>query len=231
MSEMKSDFINNMTHEFKTPIATISLAVDSINTPAVINKAEQIKYYTNIIKEENRRMNSQVENVLQMSLIDKKDLELNIGTYDVHLLLSNAIKNISLHVDKRKGKLTSILNAENSFFEVDEVHFTNVILNLLDNAIKYSKTEPNIKITTKNNLNGILISIEDDGIGMSNDTLHRIFDKFYRVPTGNVHNIKGFGLGLSYVKAIIQNFDGQIEVSSTIGKGSIFTIFLPFKTK
>ncbi len=229
ISEIKTDFINNMTHEFKTPIATISLAVDSINSPAVIKKEENIKYYTNIIKEENRRMNSQVENVLQMSLIDKKDLELKMGLHDVHQIISKAVKNISLHIERRKGNITIILNAENSIFEIDEIHFTNVVMNLLDNAIKYSEEAPIIKLSTKNTKTGILIGIEDKGMGMNKETLNKIFDKFYRVPTGNVHNIKGFGLGLSYVKAIITDFGGSISVDSEKGKGSTFTIFLPYK--
>ncbi len=229
VSEIKSDFINNMTHEFKTPIATISLAVDSINSPAVIKKAEQIRYYTNIIKEENHRMNSQVENVLQMSLIDKKDLELNQDYYDIHPLIELAIKNIRLHVEKRNGELEAQLFAKNTHFEVDKNHFINVMQNLLENANKYSPDKPNIKVITENNDKGILIRVEDTGEGMSKDTLNKIFDKFYRVPTGNIHNIKGFGLGLSYVKAIIQSFNGSIDVESETDTGSKFTIFLPFK--
>lgn len=231
VSEIKTDFINNMTHEFKTPIATISLAVDSINSPVIINKEDQIRYYTNIIKEENHRMNAQVENVLQMSLIEKKDLEVNLGYYDLHPLIERAIKNIQLHVEKRDGQLNSQLIAKNTFFNVDENHFINVIHNLLDNANKYSPNSPNINLITENNDRGILIEIEDKGLGMNKDTINKIFDKFYRVPTGNVHNIKGFGLGLSYVKAIIQSFSGRIEVESEIDQGSKFTIFLPYKNQ
>jgi len=231
VSEIKTDFINNMTHEFKTPIATISLAVDSINNPVIIKKEDQIRYYTNIIKEENQRMNSQVENVLQMSLIDKKDLEVNLADVDLHPLIEKAIKNIRLHIEKRSGNLNSQLLAKNTFFNVDENHFMNVIHNVLDNANKYSPNKPDINLLTKNNDKGILIEIEDRGLGMSKDTISKIFDKFYRVPTGNIHNIKGFGLGLSYVKAIIQAFNGTIEVESEIEKGSKFTIFLPYKNK
>lgn len=229
ISEIKSDFINNMTHEFKTPIATISLAVDSINNPNVIKDGKQVGYYTNIIKEENSRMNAQVENVLQMSLIDKKDLELNLATFDLHHLIHASLKNILLHVEKHKGHINTEFLAESTHFEVDEIHFTNVMNNLLDNAIKYTKGAPEITLTTLNTNDGIQIIVEDKGLGMSKETQTKIFDKFYRVPTGNVHNIKGFGLGLSYVKAIIESFGGKISVWSELDAGSKFSIFLPYK--
>jgi two-component system phosphate regulon sensor histidine kinase PhoR len=228
LSEIKSDFINNMTHEFKTPIATISLAVDSINNPKVIKEKKNILYYTGIIKEENQRMNSQVENVLQMSLIDKKDMELNKQMTDIHELIIKAIKNINLQIEQRKGKIEVFLEAENFHFLLDKIHFTNVLFNLLDNANKYSTVSPKIIVRTKNNNNGIIISVEDNGIGMSKETQNKIFDKFYRVSTGNIHNVKGFGLGLSYVKAIVNACKGNITVKSEQGKGSRFEIFLPF---
>ncbi len=228
LSEIKSDFINNMTHEFKTPIATISLAVDSINNPKVIKEKKNILYYTGIIKEENQRMNSQVENVLQMSLIDKKELELNIQMTDIHELIIKAVKNINLQIEQRKGKIEVFLEAENFHFLLDKIHFTNVLFNLLDNANKYSTVSPKIIVRTKNNNNGIIISVEDNGIGMSKETQNKIFDKFYRVSTGNIHNVKGFGLGLSYVKAIVNACKGNITVKSEQGKGSKFEIFLPF---
>ncbi len=229
VSEIKTDFINNMTHEFKTPIATISLAVDSINSPAIISNKDQIKYYTNIIREENQRMNAQVENVLQMSLIDKKDLELNLQMLDLQPLIERAIKNIKLHIAKRNGSLEAELNAVNTNFFVDENHFINVMQNLLENANKYSPESPEIKLSTENTAKGIIIKVSDKGMGMSKETVSKIFDKFYRVPTGNVHNIKGFGLGLSYVKAIVLSFDGNVSVESEPNKGSVFTIFIPYK--
>lgn len=228
LSEIKSDFINNMTHEFKTPIATISLAIDSINNPKVIKEKKNILYYTGIIKEENQRMNSQVENVLQMSLIDKKDMELNKQMTDIHELIIKAIKNINLQIEQRKGKIEVFLEAENFHFLLDKIHFTNVLFNLLDNANKYSTVSPKIIVRTKNNNNGIIISVEDNGIGMSKETQNKIFEKFYRVSTGNIHNVKGFGLGLSYVKAIVNACKGNITVKSEQGKGSRFEIFLPF---
>lgn len=227
ISEIKTDFINNMTHEFKTPIATISLAADSINNPKIIGNNKQVKFYTAIIKEENKRMNVQVENILQMSLIDKKELELNVKSHDVNTLLKKAIQNIQLHISEKKGSIDSHLKAFKTDIQVDEVHFINLINNLLDNAIKYTKGAPKILITTSDVKNELQINIHDNGMGMSADKLNKIFDKFYRVQTGNIHNIKGFGLGLSYVKAVLETFNGRIEVRSEIGKGSTFTIYLP----
>ncbi len=228
-SEIKTDFINNMTHEFKTPIATISLAVDSIINPKIISQKKQVQFYTDIIKEENRRMNSQVEHILQMSLIEKKELGLDLKTHNLHELINKAITNINLHVEQRDGKIVSSFKAVNSNCLVDEVHFVNIINNILDNANKYSKNAPKITIQTKNEHKRILISIHDQGIGMSKDKLNKIFDRFYRVQMGNIHNIKGFGLGLSYVKAIVTAFKGTIDVESNVGKGSIFTIYLPIE--
>ncbi len=228
ISEIKSDFINNMTHEFKTPIATISLAVDSIKNPQIIEDKKQIQYFTDIIKEENKRMNSQVENVLQMSLIDKRELEFRKQLIDVHEVIKTTVKNIRLQVENRKGLIHVELMADKHEFFLDKVYFANVIFNLLDNANKYSKNTPEIFVKTMNNSSGIIISVEDKGIGMSKETQSKIFDKFYRISTGNIHNIKGFGLGLSYVKAIIKAYDGNISVKSEVGKGSKFEIFLPF---
>lgn len=228
ISEIKSDFINNMTHEFKTPIATISLAVDSINNPQIIEDKKQIKYFTDIIKEENKRMNSQVENILQMSLIDKKEVEFRKQLIDVHEVIKTAVKNIRLQLENRKGLIFVELIANKHEFYLDKVHFANVIFNLLDNANKYSNDSPEIFVKTMNNSLGIIVSVEDKGIGMSKETQSKIFDKFYRLSTGNVHNTKGFGLGLSYVKAIIKAFDGNISIISEVGKGSKFEIFLPF---
>jgi len=228
ISEIKSDFINNMTHEFKTPIATISLAVDSINNPQIIDDKKQIKYFSEIIKEENKRMNSQVENVLQMSLIDKKEIEFQKQLTDVHEIIKTAVKNIKLQLENRKGLIFVELMAQKHEFYLDKVHFANVIFNLLDNANKYSNDSPEICVKTRNNSSGIIISVEDKGIGMSKEIQNKIFDKFYRVSTGNVHNIKGFGLGLCYVKAIIKALNGNISVKSEVGKGSKFEIFLPF---
>jgi signal transduction histidine kinase len=228
ISEIKSDFINNMTHEFKTPIATISLAADSINNPRVLDFPEKVKYFTNIIKEENRRMNTRVENVLQMSLIDKRDFDLQVKEVDVHEIIKRATVNIKLLVERREGEVVLDFKAENPLIRSDEIHLYNVITNLLDNAAKYSPEKPYIKVSSENTNTGIKISVEDHGIGISNEAQYRIFDKFFRVSTGNIHNVKGFGLGLSYVKAIVLAFKGKISVESEPGKGCRFDVFLPF---
>ena len=227
ISEIKTDFINNMTHEFKTPIATISVAVDSIDNEKTLHNPPQIKYFTDLIRKENVRMNSQVERVLQMSLIDKNDFNLKMQTVDIHKVISRAIENINLQIEKRNGKITTSFEAENFILESDEVHLTNIIVNLLDNANKYSENEPEIEVITKNSNNGISIIIEDKGIGMSKENMSKIFDKFFRVTTGNIHNVKGFGLGLSYVKAIVLAMKGKINAKSELAKGSSFEIWLP----
>ncbi len=229
ISDIKTDFINNMTHEFKTPIATISLAADTIVNPKVIGDQSRINHFIRIIKDENKRMNLQVERILQMSLLDKSELDLNKIPTNLHQLIQKAVDNIQMQAGELKGKIELNLNAHEDRFEVDEIHFTNVINNLLDNALKYSNGTPQIAITSNQTSNGIIISVEDNGIGMSKEVQSKIFDKFFRVTKGNIHNIKGFGLGLSYVKAIIEAHAGQISVKSELGKGSRFDISLPKK--
>ncbi|MEJ5302782.1 MAG: HAMP domain-containing histidine kinase [Bacteroidales bacterium] len=230
ISDIKSDFINNMTHEFKTPIATISLAADSLVNPRIINDPEKILYYIKVIKEENKRMNTQVESVLRMALLEKKDFGLNLQPLDVHDLINQAIQNISIQVEKRGGKIISRLEAENSVARVDEIHFLNVMFNLLDNANKYSPDTPEIEVSTRNKLRSLMISVKDHGMGMDRETRSRAFEKFYRKSTGNIHNVKGFGLGLAYVKAIVTATGGDIRIESEPGKGSEFIIELPQKT-
>lgn len=227
ISEIKSDFINNMTHEFKTPIATISLAADSIRNSKIIHDEEKVNQYINIIKEENQRMNNQVESVLQMSLLEKEKFKVHLSEHDVQELIGKVLKNIEIQIQQKQGKLNVNFAAKNPFTLVDETHFLNVIHNLLDNAIKYSKDDLNISLKTHNQNENIVIEIQDNGIGMKKEDLVRIFDKFYRVSTGNIHNVKGFGLGLSYVKAIISEFNGTISANSEFGKGSKFNITLP----
>lgn len=227
ISDVKTDFINNMTHEFKTPIATISLAADSVVNPKVINNSDKIRNFIKIIKDENKRMNLQVERVLQMALLDKSKLDLNLKELDIHLLIDNAIKNTGVQVKVKNGKIHTELTANKHLALIDEIHFMNVINNLLDNALKYSKVNPEILIKTQDAENGILISVEDNGIGMSKEEQSKIFDRFYRVSKGNIHNIKGFGLGLSYVKAIVEALNGNIRVKSEPDKGSRFDIFIP----
>ncbi len=224
LSEIKSDFINNMTHEFKTPLATISLAVDALKNEKVINDRAKMDYFSGIIKDENKRMNKQVETILQAALLDKQEIQLNEKPVHAHELIKAAINNINLPLAEKNGKLEVHLDATNDLILGDEVHFINIINNLLDNAVKYSKENLLIKLTTLN-INGHLrIKIEDNGIGMNKETLHRIFEKFYRAHTGNIHNVKGFGLGLSYVKTIVDAHKGKIKADSTPGKGSCFTL-------
>lgn len=228
ISEMKSDFINNMTHEFKTPIATISVAADSMNNERVIGDPEKIRYFAGMIKKENNRMNRQVEDILTIARLDKKDFEFNWETVDVHDIISDAMQGIAIQIEKRGGKTELDFKANNPVVTTDKIHGTNVFYNLIDNAIKYSVDAPEIKITTTNKKNGVIISVIDNGIGMSKAVQARIFERFYRQTSGNIHNVKGFGLGLNYVKAVIEANHGTISVQSEPGKGSRFEVFLPF---
>ncbi len=227
LSEIKSDFINNMTHEFKTPLATISLAVDALKNEKVSSDKEKTQYFTSVIKEENKRMNKQVEAILQAALLDKQQVQLNLKKHPAHELIHIAVNNMKLPVQEKAGTLEINLDAKNEMIMADEVHFINFVNNLLDNAVKYSRENPVIRLTTSNVGNFFRIRIEDNGIGMNKETLNRIFEKFYRAHTGNIHNVKGFGLGLSYVKTMVNAHQGTIKAESTLGKGSVFTINIP----
>lgn len=227
LSEMKNDFINNMTHEFKTPIATISLAADSIGSPMILDKPDKIKRFVDIIRQENRRMNAQVERVLQLAMVDKKDFELKVADLNLHEIIGQAVENFSLQVEKRSGTLTTDLQASLPVVEGDATHIASVIHNLLDNANKYSPDKPEITIATRNTSAGVEVTISDKGIGIGKEARKFIFDKFYRVHTGDLHDVKGFGLGLSYVKAIMVAHRGMVDVRSELGKGSSFTLTFP----
>lgn len=227
LSEIKSDFINNMTHELKTPLATISLAIDAIRNEKVMSKPEKIQYFSGIIKEENKRMNKQVESILQSALLEKDEIGLKLQATDVHAVIQNTTDNLQLQLAAKNGVVDLQLDAINPVIKADDVHFSNLIFNLMDNAIKYSNEQLEIKIQTYNTRKSLFIVISDNGIGMSRDTISRIFEKFYRAHTGNVHNVKGFGLGLTYVKAIVDAHKGKIKVESTVGKGSKFTLEFP----
>lgn len=227
VSEMKTDFINNMTHEFKTPIATISLASDSILSPTILENKDKVTRFINIIKQENKRMLSQVEKVLQMAQIEKENVELKFNPVNLHEIIEDAVINAELKVQAKGGKIITNLTAQKPVIIGDITHLASIINNLLDNAEKYTPTEPIIQIGTKDVKGGIEFSVEDNGIGINKDALKLIFEKFYRVHTGNLHDVKGFGLGLSYVKAMVDAHHGKVTVKSEIGKGSIFTIFLP----
>ena len=228
-TEIKNDFISNMTHEFKTPISTIALAGEMLTDASISKTPEKLARFTNMIREENKRLGVLVESILQTAVLDKGDFKLQRTDFDLNELIQSAIEKINLQIEQKNGKLHSNLEAKEATIWADKVHITNIVLNLLDNAIKYSKEKPDITISTQNISNGILLSVKDNGIGISKENVKKIFDQFYRVSTGNVHDIKGFGLGLSYVKAIVTKHGGQISIDSELNKGSTFKIFIPFK--
>ncbi len=227
ISEIKSDFINNMTHEFKTPIATINLAVEAIRNPKIIDDNSKVLRYLQMIKDENKRMHAQVENVLRISKLEKNQLDISKDRADVHDIIQDAIAHIELIVADRGGYVNLHLEATRSEILANEMHFTNVIVNVLDNAIKYSPEEPKIDVFTEEAKNYIIIKIQDQGAGMSKAVLNKVFEKFYREHTGNIHNVKGHGLGLSYVKKIVDDHQGEVYAESEKGKGSTFYIKLP----
>ncbi|CAN5436895.1 HAMP domain-containing sensor histidine kinase [soil metagenome] len=231
LSEIKNDFISNMTHEFKTPISTISLAVEVLNDSSVEKSKERVSNYVKMIGDENKRLSLLVENILQTAILDKGEFKLKIQNIDIHNLIEQTFTNIKLQVENKEGEITSELSAENPIVNADRIHITNILFNLIDNALKYSNENPNIIVSTKNDKEGIFISVKDNGIGISKENQKRIFDTMYRVPTGNIHNVKGFGLGLSYVKAVVEKHGGSIKVDSELGKGSTFTLYLPFEVK
>lgn len=227
ISEIKSDFINNMTHEFKTPIATINLAVEAIKNPKVIDEKSKVLRYLQMIRDENKRMHAQVENVLRISKLEKNQLDISKDRVDAHEIIGHAVAHINLIVDDRGGYVNTHLDADRSEILANSMHFTNVIVNILDNAIKYSPEAPKIDVFTEVAKNYIIISIKDQGAGMGKAVLKKVFEKFYREHTGDIHNVKGHGLGLAYVKKIVDDHQGEIYAESEKGKGSTFYIKLP----
>ena len=227
ISEIKSDFINNMTHEFKTPIATINLAVEAIKNPQIISDGSKVERYLEMIRDENKRMHAQVENVLRISKLEKNQLDIRKDRVNVHDIIRKAIAHVQLIVQDRGGYIEPHLNAERSEVLANDVHFGNVMVNILDNAVKYSPEEPKIDVYTEVANNNIIISIQDQGAGMSKAVLKKVFEKFYREHTGDIHNVKGHGLGLAYVKKIVEDHQGEVYAESEKGKGSTFYIKLP----
>lgn len=229
LSKVKNDFINNMTHEFKTPISTISLASQMLKDNSVSNTSFSIEHIAKIINDESRRLTYQVEKVLQMAIFNEGRMKLKVKAINIHKIIQNLLPNFTIRVEDKNGNTYSNLDAQSDMIMADEVHISNVISNLLDNAIKYCQDAPEITLSTKNKNKGIIISISDNGIGIPKEDQKMIFERFYRVHTGNVHNVKGFGLGLSYVKKIIEAHGGNVHVESTLGKGSRFEFYLPLK--
>ena len=233
ISEMKTEFINNMTHEFKTPISSISLAAQMLNDPAIRKSPTMLDQAVRVIGDETKRLRFQVEKVLQLSMFDRKTATMKLQETDANAVIDGVINTYKLKVKNFGGSLTGHLDAEDPIIAVDEMHFTNVIFNLLDNAIKYRKEDvaPELTVTTRNHgENRLIIEIADNGIGIKKDDLKRIFERFYRVSTGNRHDVKGFGLGLAYVSKMIDIFGGDIKAESEFGKGSKFIITLPLIT-
>ncbi len=227
ISEIKTDFINNMTHEFKTPIATINLAIDAIKNPKIIDNKDKVLRYLGMIKDENKRMHAQVENVLRISKLEKNELNISKERVKLNDLVEDALTHVELIVEDREGYIKTFFNAKKTSVLANETHFTNIIINILDNAIKYSPEAPKIEVSTENVGTNVLLKIKDQGSGMSKAAIKRVFEKFYREHTGNIHNVKGHGLGLAYVKRIVDDHQGHITVESEKEKGSTFTIKLP----
>jgi len=229
LGEMKTDFINNMTHEFKTPVATIMIASEALKDPEVTEDKNRISRLANIIYDENVRLGNHIERVLSVARLEKKEIKLEANAVNVHDLITAVVDSMSLQLQKRNAVLTLDLNAAEDVITCDELHLSNVIYNLIDNANKYSKDTPKIHISTKSNIKNLYIEISDEGIGMTKEQTKRIFDQFYRVPTGNLHDVKGFGLGLNYVQDIVNEMDGVVKVHSEKDKGTTFEVILPFK--
>lgn len=227
LSEVQKDFINNMTHEFKTPLSTIAISTGVLKDPSIVQAPERLINYATIIENETNRLKQQVERVLQMARLEKNNLTLKRETTDLHELISESVKNNTVALQKKSGKFELCLNSENSLVNIDKLHFSNVLYNLMDNAIKYCTIAPTITITTSSSHHQFTLDVKDNGIGISEDNLKKIFHRFYRVPTGNLHDVKGFGLGLNYVKLVVESHGGKIMVNSKMGSGSTFTILLP----
>lgn len=227
LSEVQKDFINNMTHEFKTPLSTIAISTGVLKDPSIIQAPERLLNYATIIENETNRLKQQVERVLQMARLEKNNLALKREPTDVHELILESVRTNLMTLQKKNGKFELQLKAENCLVNIDKLHFSNVLYNLMDNAIKYCNTSPIITITTNSSHNQFTLEVKDNGIGISEENQKKIFHRFYRVPTGNVHDVKGFGLGLNYVKLVVESHGGKIVVNSKMGSGSTFTILLP----
>lgn len=228
LSEIKTDFVNNMTHEFRTPISTISLASEMLLKKDVQENGERVSKYAHIIFNENARLQGQVERILQIAVIDKDDFKIRRKFFDANDVLRGLVRSFAMGIEKRGGVLRTCLGAEETILFADRVHFTNIIANLIDNASKYSPEKPDITLHTSNTDNGLLIMVKDQGIGIARENQEHVFRNLYRVPTGDLHDVKGFGLGLYYVKRMTELHGGYVKVESEFGKGSKFYVFFPF---
>lgn len=227
LSDMKNDFINNMTHEFKTPIFSISLASKTLGKSSAITNSEKLSSYLKLIENENGRLKNQVDKVLQIALLDSGNFQLDKKNINLHQLIRSVVKSFELILSEKNGSLKLDLNSESETLYADETHISNIIYNLVDNAMKYTGETPEICISTESSDEGISLTVKDNGIGMDVEAQKYVFDKFYRAPTGNIHNVKGFGLGLSYVKSIVDAHKGDIRLHSKVNQGTEFTVFLP----
>jgi two-component system, OmpR family, phosphate regulon sensor histidine kinase PhoR len=227
LSEVQKDFINNMTHEFKTPLSTIALSAEVLRQQAHQPQAERVLNYTHIIEQETNRMRKHLERLLQVAKMDKADMQLRLEETDIHTLIKEAVESFRTQMEEKNASVVMKLNSTVRALPVDKHHLTNALVNVLDNALKYTSSTPEITIRTETRPKGIAIVIEDNGMGIGSDHIKKIFQKFYRVPTGNVHNVKGFGLGLSYVKHVLAAHHGSVSVTSELTKGSAFTLSLP----
>ena len=227
LSEIRTDFINNMTHELKTPISTISLSTEVLSNPNISKDPERLKSYANIIREEAERLKNQVDKVLQMATLDKKKVELEKEKVNIHEIIEKTVTGFEIILDANEGKIEKSLSASNPFIKGDSTHLTNILFNLIDNAIKYAQGNPIIEISTENHKNGIYIRVRDNGIGMSREEQKHVFEKFYRVPTGDRHDVKGFGIGLNYVHRMVKQHHGKIQLKSQLKSGSTFRIYFP----
>lgn len=227
LSEIQKDFINNMTHEFKTPISTIGISASVLSDPEITSDPNRLANYASIISDQNRRLENQIEKVLQVARIEKNKLNLKLEEVDLHKMIQRIADSFNLNIKDLKGELILDLNVKNYKVMADKQHLNNVIYNLIDNAIKYKQDKPHVTVSTTNDANFIEIEVKDNGIGIDKKYINKIFDKFFRVPAGNVHNVKGFGIGLNYVKNIMDAHKWKIEVHSTLGEGSTFKLFIP----
>lgn len=230
LSEVRTDFINNMTHELKTPISTIALSTEVLSNPNITKDPERLSNYAKIIKEESERLKNQVDKVLQMATLDKKRVQLEMKNVNLHKVIEKTAEGFSLILNANEGEIDLSLKASNPIVYGDEMHLTNILFNLVDNAIKYSQKKPIVNISTENHHDGIYLRVRDNGIGMTREEQKHVFEKFYRVPTGDQHDVKGFGIGLNYVRKMVKQHHGKIQLKSEPKSGSTFRIFYP-KTK